>query len=163
MALQFSSSIKTLYAFQGMMMGSTGSSLPFSSNSVSISIYSGDQPAANHVVANWSSLYRSGVSNTPHLVTFNYCGWTRTKSTITMTTFPPSSTPLKEGTATWAIVWGGSTQVPNNANQSTGIPAAYFVIVPVTTTSGDGVIRFTTVNFTTTQPVTMIDAGFTIM
>jgi hypothetical protein len=158
MALQFSSSIKTLYAQVAMR----GFGNLFATNS-GISIYSGVQPAASALIANWNTQYRLDIQNSAHLAFYTNTVWTRTNSTITMTTFPSDATPARAGTASWAVVWQASV-VTNASHLSQGSPPSLsFVIVPVTTTAGNGVIRFTSLNFTPTAPVTLIDAGFTIL
>ena len=158
MALQFSSSIKTLYASKAIM----GANSMFGTNTP-VTIYSGVQPSATDFIKNWSSIYRSDATNSSHLAHFLNTGWTRTNSTITMTIFPYNTTPIRNGTATWAVVWQAGANYTSSSWSSQYPPTLYFAIVPVTTTAGNGVIRFTSIDFTTTAPVTLIDAGFTIM
>lgn len=161
MALQFSSSIKTLYAGLGLNNHSGSGYDIFNPSGRTISIHSGAQPSASAILQNWS-VHRWGSSSSEKtlLAVYNDSGWTLNGPSITMTKFPIPVTPVRNGIASWAILW--SVEMGSNIS-STSSPVYPFVVVPVTTTAGDGVIRFTSLDFTTTSPVIMIDAGLTII
>lgn len=163
MALQFSSSIKTLYAGLGLNNHSSNGYGIFNPSGRTISIHSGTQPSASAILQNWTwhrQASSASESQRTHLATYTDCGWTINGPSITMTKFPNSVIPNRNGTASWAILW--ATEMGNNMTSNTA-PGYPFIVVPVTTTAGDGVIRFTSLDFTTTSPVIMIDAGLTII
>ena len=127
----------------------------------SISIYSGSQPTATAISQNWAD-YRS--SNSIFLAHFNDVamtnGYALTTPSFTLTTPPTSTvTPINNGTAAWAIIWGA-----NNVNPAAlSIPATgQFIVVPVTTQLLNGVVRFADVNILTTSPLAIADIGLTL-
>lgn len=122
-------------------------------------VYSGIQPTAQQVEANWTS-YKSSNSNclahyTGAVFQFNSGTntyyWTNTTSSIT-------ATALNSGTATWAIIWQNT---PVDVSLTSIPSSGRFVVVPVTNTSGVGVIRYTNLVATQGEAFVPYDAGMT--
>lgn len=128
----------------------------------SFTVYSGVQPTAQQVEANWLSYKNSNSNCLAHYttgVTFSYNSGTLTYY-FTNTTNSLTTTALHSGTASWAIIW-----MATNVDVSlTTIPAdGKFVVVPVTNTSGVGVIRYLDTSATALSAFTPYDGGLTIV
>ena len=128
-----------------------------------ITVYSGVQPTAQQVEANWLN-YKSSNSNClAHYSgsvapTFTYNSGTLTYY-FTNTSNAITATALNSGSATWAIIWMATTVDIS----LTSIPAlSRFVVVPVTTNSGTGIIRYVSVTATQGQAFVPYDGGLTI-
>jgi hypothetical protein len=137
------------------LLGGTG----FGSPAGSITIYSGEQPTADTVAANWSSYRTTNASCITHIQTGITYGWNPATSTTFFTNVSGSitGTALNTGTATWAILWD-TTVTPVQAGLTT-LPDERFLVVPVGTTSSNAVIRFTNTNFVPGGAVTPYDGG----
>lgn len=129
-------------------------------SSPSVTIYSGVQPAASVVTSSWSS-YNNTNSN---LLWHAQSGLTLTVAgsglSIYGSTLPALTAPVRDGTASWGIIWSGS--VAYNAMGTSSIPNSSFIVVPVTDTSGNGVIRLTSTTLSTATTATIINLGFSI-
>lgn len=128
----------------------------------SFTIYSGVQPTAQQVESNWSAYKNSNSICLAHYtagVSFSYNASTLTYY-FTNTTNSITTTALRTGTASWAIIW-----MATNVDVSlTTIPAdGKFVVVPVTNTSGVGVIRYLDLATTELQAFTPYDGGLTLV
>lgn len=129
-----------------------------------LTVYSGIQPTAQIVEASWTS-YNSNNSiclahyNSSAAPVFYYNSGTLTYF-FTNTSGAITTTALNSGTATWAIIW-----MTDNADISlTSIPASgKFVVVPVTTTGGVGVIRYTNTTATQGSAFAPYDGGITLV
>jgi hypothetical protein len=127
-------------------------------------VYSGTQPTAQSVEQNWLSYNSSNSICLAHYsgsagITFQYNAptltyfFTNPSNTIT-------STALNSGDAAWAIIWMAQSvdisllSIPSSSK---------FVIVPVTNTSGVGVIRYTTTTSTQGQAFIPYDGGITVV
>lgn len=127
-------------------------------------VYSGVQPTAQTVEASWTS-YNSSNSiclahyNSSAAPSYSYNSGTLTYY-FTNTSNTITATALNSGTATWAIIW-----MTDNADISlTSIPASgKFVVVPVTNTSGVGVIRYTNTTATQGSAFVPYDGGITLV
>lgn len=131
-------------------------------------VYSGVQPTAQTVASDWAS-YKSTNSiclahyngaNSTVALNFSYNDgtnsyyFTNPLSTVTVNA-------LNTGTASWAIIWIYGTY-PIDVSLSS-IPAnSKFIVVPVTDTSGIGVIRYSNLSATQGQPFVPYDAGLTL-
>lgn len=168
--VQFHPNLKTSYAVNALC-GNTKIFTTAVSGTVSgISVYSGTQPSAAELIANWNANYRldSGANRLMHYTSaLNTCPtWTRSGSTFAITAFGSSTaTAIGTGTASFAVFWTQG-QSPTLASLSAAtIPAAQgmFLIVPVTTTAGNGVLRFSTLSFATGQPNPIVDGALVIL
>lgn len=129
----------------------------------SMTIYSGAQPTADDVAANWSN-YRSSVASCiAHIQTAPTYYFNAPTSTTYFTNVSQSvsATALNTGTATWAILWD-TTITPVQAGLTT-LPDTRFLVVPVGTTSSNAIIRFTNTNFIPGQTVAPYDGGLTLL
>lgn len=134
-----------------------------------ITVYSGVQPTANVVLNNWTN-YKSNNSN--YLTHFNEGGWKLHESGQLLQLLSGfsdeggpwmPSVPLRSGTATWAILWGGN--VTQSQTDGIVIPMNNFLVVSVTTVNGSGIIRFQSTSFVTGTPVVIYDGtiGATVL
>lgn len=128
----------------------------------SVSVYSGvTQPTAAEIAADWAS-YRSTTAN--FLVHYaNQVSWSVNSLTyyFTNTSNTISANPLRAGTATWAIIWFGN--VTDVQAAATSLPMSNFIVVPVSDTSGTGVIRYTDTALVTGGPAQPYDGGVTVV
>lgn len=128
----------------------------------SITVYSGVQPTAQQVEANWGSYKSSNSSCLAHYssgVTFGYNDATLTYY-FTNTSNAITTTALNSGTATWAIIWSASSVDVS----LTSIPASSkFVVVPVTNTAGVGIIRYSNLVATQGQAFAPYDGGLSLL
>lgn len=137
----------------------------------SITVYGGSQPTAATIAANWSNYRSSNASCLAHFVTGPT--WTYNAGTKTYYNASPLSTTnvFNTGTATWAICWTSvtnwstfsgavsliqlsSTTLPNNGG---------FTVVPVTSSTGIGVIRMTTDQIVPGTTATVTASGLTVV
>jgi len=129
-----------------------------------VTVYSGPQPTAQTVEQNWLSYNSSNSICLAHYtgsagITFQYNAPTLTYF-FTNPTNTITSTALNSGVATWAIIWMAQSvdisllSVPANSK---------FVVVPVTNTSGVGVIRYTSTTATQGQAFRPYDGGITVV
>jgi hypothetical protein len=129
----------------------------------SMTIYSGAQPSAQTIEANWINYNQDSTGCLAHYSTgptWSYNEGTKTYY-FTNTSDTITTTALRSGTATWAIIWM-ATGV--SITSTTTSPAnEKFIVVPVTNNSGIGVVRYT--NTTTTMGESFIpyDGGLTIV
>lgn len=154
MALLYHPNIKRLFAERGIRQGLGGS----------ITVYSGAQPTPQTVISNWASYNQNSAA----------CLWHGTgivwslqnNITVYASTAATSITPLRAGTAAWCIIWGGNVATGTSSSSlgaATIIPESRFIIGDVTTPAGSGVVRFSSINFTTASAITFVDAGITIV
>ena len=132
-----------------------------SAKNTSITIYSGSQPTAQVIEADWTSYnqsaniclahYSSGPDWLWNDLTRTYY-FTNTSNTIT-------TNALRSGTAAWAIIWDG-----NSVNINTEIlpNAGRFIVVPLSLTNSNGIIRYTNLTTTSGQAFLPYDAGLSI-
>ena len=108
-----------------------------------ITIYSGVQPAASSIVANWSA-YNS--TNTSFLAHYTGAVWTQpldgAATFASLTTIPAATNATNSGTGTWCIIWCNNPTGPQLASAT--LPSTTFIVAPVGTMTTTGVIRFVT-------------------
>lgn len=153
MALIFSPSITKLMATSGIASILS----PNYTTPTAITIYSGAQPTAADFIANWLT-YTS--SNANCLAHFNGCVWQvqPAGSLLTQVATYPTATPAYSDTAAWAILW---CNMDVKASQMTGsvIPTTEFFVVPVSDTTGTGIIRFESTAFAAGTAISILDAS----
>lgn len=150
MALIYNSTVRSTAANRGVSQG-------FSSPSVTI--YSGTQPTPSTLVSSWSS-YNSSSSN---LLWHAQAGTTLTVAANGVSIYAsatPSATPVRNGTATWAVIW--SAGVAYSAMGTSTIPNSSFMICPVTNTTSNGVVRLQSTTLSTATTATIVNLGFTV-
>lgn len=159
MALIFQSNITKLYG--GAILRSLWSvEHTLTPVATGLTVYGGVQPTAAQVAADWAT-YNS--SSTDYLVHFTDCYWDNpTEQYITLSSPPTSQTPVRNGTATWAIMWNLNPTGPQL--DSTTLPRPTFLVVPVSDILGTGVIRFSSTSFSTSTAITVSECSlnFTI-
>lgn len=136
MALIYGPNTNLLFA--GSLARAMGVSDNVLNTSTSISIYSGVAPSPATIIADWPS-YNTSSSN--FLIHFVPVNWSMVGygNLILMSGAPPAVTPLHDGTATWAIIWGSSLGADSLAGST--IPIDHFLTVNVSDASGDGIVR----------------------
>lgn len=150
MAIVYSTSFRTVYT--------TKLSQAFSS-STSLTIYSGAQPTPATLISSWSS-YNSTNSNflwhCPNGLTLSVTG----SVNIYASGIPSSILPYNNGTASWAVLW--SSAIAYSSMGSGTIPNTYFMICPVTSNTGNGVVRLQTTTLETSTAMTILNMGWTV-
>ncbi len=153
MALLYHPNIKRVFAERGIRQGLGGS----------VTVYSGVQPTPQTILNSWASYNQSAANCLWHS---SGIVWSLQNSlTVYASTPPTAAIPLRAGTAAWCILWNStiSTGVSSGQLGSATIPSTRFIIGDVTTTANSGVIRFSSLNFTTASAITFVDAGITII
>jgi hypothetical protein len=129
----------------------------------SITIYSGAQPTAQTIEANWINYNQDAASCLAHYSTgptwlynegTNTYYFTNTSNTIT-------TNALRSGTAAWAIIWMATGVLITSTTEPPA--SSKFIVVPVTNNSGIGVIRYTSISTTQGQAFVPYDGGLTIV
>lgn len=153
MALIYPTTFRNLIAEYGFRRG-------FSNPS--ITIYAGTQPASSTLISSWSS-YNSSSSNllwhvqgSASSLQFSLLN----NVTMYASTLPTSTNPVRNGTASWAVVW--ATNIAYSAMGISTIPSTYFMIVPVSLTTGNGVCRLQSTTLSTATATTISDFNFTV-
>lgn len=153
MTLLYHPNIKRLFAERGIRQGL----------GASMTVYSGAQPTPQTVLNSWSSYNQSAAVCLWH---GSGIVWSLQNSlTVYASAVATAATPLRAGSAAWCIMWGGTIVTGTGTGQlgSATIPTSRFIIGDVTTTAGSGVVRFSSINFTTSSSITFVDAGITIV
>lgn len=133
--MQFHPNIENLLIGRGILGG--GLTLP-----IGISVFSGEQPSAAELIANWSA-YNS--TNPNFLIHFKNVVWSHPMNGAakfcSISVFPPPTLPLHTGTGQWCIIW---TSNPSDGQlTSTALPQQSFLMGPVSALDGKGIVRFT--------------------
>lgn len=134
MTVKFHSNIANLMVGRGI--------LPAGFNAPSgISIYSGTQPTAAQIVADWAN-YNSAKSN--FLAHYSGAIWIQPldgdAKFCSLDTIPAAVMPTNAGEAKWCIIW--SSDVSSVSLASSVLPNNVFIVGEVTTLSASGIIRF---------------------
>ena len=136
MTILFQTNIRNTMIGRGILPG-----LAIPPGGVGVTIYSGVQPTAATIAANWST-YNSG--NASFLIHFFNVGWTQPLSGLatfaSITTFPVLTAASNTSPGAWCIIWATNVTAPNLG--SGPLPNTSFLVGPVTDTVGNGVVRF---------------------
>lgn len=156
MTILFHPNIRNLMINQGLMYGFPAST-PSQAGVSAITVYSGVQPTAAQVTANWS-LYNSAAGN--FLVHYQGAAWGNPSYGILLqlTTIPAAVAPTNSGTASWCIIW--NTNVTPAAIAGGTLPSASFIVGTVSDGVGQGVVRFSNTSLVAATPVTILDGSF---
>lgn len=128
-------------------------------SSPSITLYSGTQPNPASIISSWSS-YNSSSSD---LLWHAQNGLTMSiinDVTVYASAFPALASPVRNGTASWAILW--VSNLAYSAMGTSTIPSTYFIVLPVSNTTGNGVVRLESTSLSTATAMTVLNLGFTI-
>lgn len=137
--------------------------------SASVTVYGGTQPTATTVANNWNS-YKS--SNADCLAHFTVGPtWAYNAGTLTWynTTNPNATNVYNTGTATWAIVWNATTSfgfintVTSVQLAGSTLPNVGFTIVPVSGSTGTGIIRMVDANVAPGTTATVTASGMSFV
>ena len=150
MAVKFSQSFTTLFTAGCRWMFNNGSN-------VGVTVYGGSRPSSDSVISSWSTYNQNSTLCLWHAstgVTMQVLGST----TLNAATLPTAAAPLRNGTATWFILWS-----INNVNiNTTTIPTTKFMIGDVTGLFGDGIMRFSNTTLSTSTPTTFSELSFLV-
>jgi hypothetical protein len=145
MALIFNGNIRRLFLGRGVW----GAFFP---GPWSISVFKGTQPTAAELQSAWSTY------NANLLAHYLSANWTQPGDSIFLQlTIPASVNAVGDGAASWAVLWNSNISLA--AVQGASLPSPNGLIVPCTDSIGDGVIRFTDVNFTNGSPKVILDGS----
>jgi hypothetical protein len=132
------------------------------SRTTSFTVYSGTQPTAQTIEANWVNYNQSAADCLAHYS--NGVSWLYNPQTLTYyftnTADTVTTNALKSGTASWAIIWDASAvnisteELPGNGR---------FIVVPVTNNTGVGIIRYTSLTTTSGQAFLPYDGGLSLV
>ena len=150
MAVKFSASFGTL--------ATTAVSFNFGNGSaLGATVYTGTIPTINTILNNWTNYNQSASSTLWHGSTGLILQILGT-NIINGSSFPTVTAPLRNGTATWFIVWA----LTNVNINTTTIPTTRFMIGDVSNIFGDGMMKFESVTFSTATPITISEFNFRI-
>lgn len=156
MALLYYTNTKIL--FSGAILRTLGnaSAINFGPFTLGVTIYGGTAPTAAAVAASWVT-YNSSTAD--YLVHFTNMAWNQPGSgtLLQMSTAPTAQTPVHNGTATWAIIWAGQPTAPQLASST--LPFANFLLVSVSDSIGDGVVRFSSTTMSTLSSNNILDGS----
>jgi len=147
--------------FQTITNDSSGA-ISRTGKSTSITIYSGTQPTAQVIEANWTDYNQSASACLAHYSAGPAWLWNEGTLTyyFTNTSDTVTTNALNSGTAAWAIIWNATAV---NINVEDLPNSGRFIVVPVTTNTGTGIIRYTSLTTTSGQPFAPYDGGLTIV
>jgi hypothetical protein len=149
MALIYSPSLSSLF-MRSLILSSGGGAF-------STVFMSGAQPTPAQLEANWNTTYKYP-TNCLAAADLNI-NFSQQEVLISIMN-PQTITAFGTGTASWAVMFGNNNW-QTSSNFSGNLPYNYFMILPVSISTGNGVIRLNTVDLVSGQPVTITDGGFT--
>jgi hypothetical protein len=166
MALIYHPNLEILFAGSIMrgLANTNSSSGGIGAHSFGISVYSGAVPTPALFITNWTTY---NYANSNFLAHYLSSSWSQPAQGNLLQMFsPPTATPNNTGSAAWAVIWGTTALngVPPTLPQiqSGTIPTTCFMIVNVSDSLGDGVVRFVSTAFTTGTPVTIFDGTIAV-
>lgn len=151
MAIQFSTGVRNLFMMAGITKSLCGLSennfivFPTTATNRAITLYSGAQPTADTVVANWPTYNTGYLLHWQNIPLFNWYP-DLTTPVLSNSTLPAPVTATGSGTASWAIVWAGNPAAGTGAGQigNATIPTTGIMVVPVSDVYGAGVVKMST-------------------
>lgn len=156
MAIIYNYNIRNLWCNAGILeAGTNWSSNPYRST-WGVTVLSGAQPSASTITSGWSSYNTAYLCHWQGVVIYQANGDT-SGAAQGLALYSPTSTPNANdsGTASWAIMW------PTNPSEATiqgsSLPSTQFIVVPVTDTAGNGVIRLASTSLTIGNPYSIND------
>jgi hypothetical protein len=145
MTLQYSTTCAHLFLGMGIRTGLGGTN--------AITIYAGSKPTAAAIAAGFAAYNSANAIFLAH-----YVGATWSQSGILVSLIAPAAVNASNsGTGVWAIIWGANTPL---ASMGAALPTTSFMVVDVTDTSGNGIIRFADPAFTAGVSKGITDGAF---
>jgi hypothetical protein len=147
--------------FQTITNSSAGA-ISRTGKTTSMTIYSGSQPTAQVIEDDWVSYNQSAAICLAHYSTGPTWLWNNATNTyyFTNTSNLITANAINDGTASWAIIWDGTTV---NINTEVLPNSGRFIVVPVTVNSSTGIIRYISLTTTTGQAFRPYDGGLSIV
>lgn len=133
MAVTWGSDFPALYANRAILAAMGGS--------FAITIYGGTKPNAADFVTNFAS-YNSG--NAVFLAHYAGAALTQSGSLLPLT-LPAAVNASNTGTGVWVVLWSTN---PALGSMGGAIPTTTFILADVSDTGGSGVVRFSSLSFT---------------
>lgn len=91
---------------------------------------------------------------------FTGAAWSQPSTLIaSITTFPAAVQASNSGTATWCIIW--TTNPTLSDMGSATIPSTSFIVGPVSSLTGTGLVRFSSTTFTAGASISILDGLIT--
>ena len=161
MAILFNQNIKNLIIGRGLlgnMAGATGYGNLVAT--VSVTIFSGTQPAAADIAANWTNYNTSYLS---HWVGVQYdqplYNTPGSGVVLSMVGTPAPVTAYNTGTASWGIIW--TNNLAPSSIQGTSLPNPNFIVGNVSIGGGSGIIRLSNLSITAGASTSLLDSSVT--
>jgi hypothetical protein len=116
-------------------------------NKFACTVFPGVQPRANDILANWTNY------NTTSLWTCERITWNNVSMTDEnlhhIQAQANGAVAHASGVGTWAIIWPNTNDAVTHAKViGATIPSKIFIVIPVSTTGGSGMLRFKDTTFT---------------
>lgn len=138
MAILFNRNIQNLFLLSGVIWACQ-TRPDFVSGTFGVTVFSGSQPSAATIASNWTNYNTTFLAHW-QTVQIKHTNYNTTGSFLELYAPVGSSTAANSGTASWAIMWPNSTTQANVSSST--LPSNQFIVVPVSDTAGNGVIRF---------------------
>lgn len=148
MTIKYSATLAQLFLHRGILQGN---GLVFTNHA--ITIYSGSKPGKAAFVSGFNASYNNAAA--AFLAHYVGANWSQTEYLATLTV-PAAVNAAHSGTGAWAVLWFGA----NTAEGSMGtIPTTNFAIVDVSDETGEGIIRFDDLTFTSGVSKAILDGS----
>jgi hypothetical protein len=105
-----------------------------------ITVYKGTQPSGTDIVNNWANYNQSSPDCLAHYTGANWVQQIAHSSILAIDNIPTTSPAFKSGEATWAIFW--ITNVTLASIHGSTLPSTSFIVIPCSSLTGNGVIRY---------------------
>jgi hypothetical protein len=167
MSLIFSPQTRTLVA--GSLLRSMSTYVLYSGPNApvqwSVTVFGGAQPTAAAIAADWTQ-YNASPNMLVHFTNPSFY-LVQPGNMLQMSTAPTPKNAMNTGIATWAIIWGGTNgpaPVTDVAIVDTPLPRTRFMVVPVSDSIGNGVVRLDSTSLTVGVPAAIGDVtlGFNL-
>ena len=138
MALEFDTTMPGLMINRGIKIALAATT--------AITVYKGTQPSGTDIVNNWANYKQSSTDCLAHYTGANWVQQIAHSPLLAINNIPTTSPAFNSGEATWAIFW--ITDVTLASIQGSTLPSTNFILIPCSSLTGKGVIRYTDPVFT---------------
>lgn len=167
MALIYSPSIANVFVYRGVVGAidgiiQTGINIsPSPTPTLAITVYSGAQPSAAGITASWSAYNTNFLFHQPG-VTYILPNPTvpAAGALLTRNNLPTAVTAANTGTASWCIIWCSNVATGSGSGQISNavLPNTKFIVGPVTTGSGNGIVTLASLSIVSGTSVSILDS-----
>lgn len=160
MALQFFTDVLNTYIYSGVSTVLCNRNP--GGNLSSVTIFSGTQPTAAQVVSSWSTYSAQYLVHWPSVTWPLPPDYQTIQATQTVTaSLPAGVAAFRTGTAGWGICWGNLNASAATIQGAT-LPGTQFIVVPVTVSGGNGIIKMTTMSIVSGTSYQPADISFKV-